>query len=320
MSTTTVKGILFAIGAAIFWGISGTFGQFLLQQRGIDVNWLITARMLSSGLLLLAFAQWGRKTNIFSIWRNRKDALQLLTFSIVGMLAVQYTYFAAVAHSNAATATILQYSGPIMIAGYLSIKQKRLPQKKEILAIFLAVAGLFLLVTHGHLHTLAVSRMALFLGLASAVALAIYTLQPLTLLSKYSPSVVIGWGMLCGGLALSFVNPPWDIKGHWDIYACLYLGQIILFGTLIAFTLYLNAVKLIGGQKASLLASAEPLAATVLAIFWLKTPFSLMDWIGSICIISTVFLLAKNDKKPEKAALSIEGVSTLPVDVPVIER
>lgn len=30
--------------------------------------------------------------------------------------------------------------------------------------------------------------------------LAIYTLQPMKLLEKYSSSVIIGWGMLIGGI------------------------------------------------------------------------------------------------------------------------
>ena len=140
-------------------------------------------------------------------------------------------------------------------------------------------------------------RPALFLGLASAVALAVYTLQPIALLSKYKPAIVIGWGMFCGGLAFSFVKTPWDIEGQWDAYTYIYTILIILFGTLIAFTLYLIAVKTIGAQKASLLASAEPLSAALLAVYWLQTPFYLMDWIGGLCVISTVFLLGKNSGK-----------------------
>lgn len=43
------------------------------------------------------------------------------------MLMVQYTYFAAIKHSNAATATVLQYAGPVIIAIYLAIKNKKSP-------------------------------------------------------------------------------------------------------------------------------------------------------------------------------------------------
>src|SRR5690606_31471006 len=110
MKTSQVKGTTLAILAAIFWGISGTSGQYLFEQKGLNVEWLITTRLLMSGFVLLVFTQFGQKTTIFGIWRNRKDAAQLLVFSMVGMLAVQYTYFAAIKHSNAATATVLHYS------------------------------------------------------------------------------------------------------------------------------------------------------------------------------------------------------------------
>lgn len=297
MDNKVAQGFLLAIIAAVLWGVSGTFGQFLFQERAINVEWLITTRMLISGFCLLLMARFGEKTDPFSIWKDKKDAIQLLVFSITGMLAVQYTYFAAIKHSNAATATVLQFAGPIMIAIFLAIKYRRLPKPLELVAILLAVVGTFLLVTHGNIHILTISGMALFLGLASAVALAAYTLQPVNLLAKYKSSVVIGWGMFCGGFAISFVRAPWNITGHWDFQTYLYTGLIVVFGTLIPFYLYLTAVKIIGGQKTSLLASAEPLAATLLAVYWLGVPFLAVDWIGSLCIISTVFLLSVGDKK-----------------------
>ncbi|HUN04623.1 MAG TPA: DMT family transporter, partial [Niabella sp.] len=97
------NGILLGITAATLWGISGTLGQFLFQQRGINVEWLITVRLLISGVGLLILAKT-TKNDIFSIWKNRKDAIELMLFSVIGMVGVQYTYFAAIKHSNAATA------------------------------------------------------------------------------------------------------------------------------------------------------------------------------------------------------------------------
>lgn len=291
--STIYKGFSLAIAAAILWGVSGTLAQFLFQKREINVEWLITVRMLLSGICLLSFAKTSERAPIFKIWKTKIDSLQLLAFSIFGMLAVQYTYFAAIKHSNAATATVLQYAGPIIIAIYLAFKHKRLPSLLELFAIILAIIGTFLLVTNGNINTLAISNTALFFGLASAVALAIYTLMPMTLLSKHKSSVVIGWSLLCGGIAFSFMKAPWDIQGVWDTKTYLFTALIILFGTVFPFYFYLTSVKLIGGQKASLLASAEPLSATLLAVSWLHVPFSLWDWIGTFCIIATVFMLSK---------------------------
>lgn len=293
MPAPVLKGFVLAVGAAVLWGVSGTFAQFLFQQRAVNVEWLITVRMLSTGSLLLLFAKFGQKTEATAVWRNKRDAMQLALFSITGMLAVQYTYFAAIKHSNAATATVLQYAGPVIIAVYLAIKHKRMPRPMEFIAIALAVLGTFLLVTHGNIHTLSVSALAFFFGIASAFALAIYTLQPIPLLTKYKSSLVIGWGMLVGGLVFCFVKAPWDVEGVWDMQSYLSTAFIVIFGTLIPFYAYLTAVKIIGGQKTSLLASAEPLSATVVAVLWLNVSFTSMDWLGSLCIISTIFLLSR---------------------------
>lgn len=296
MDTKNKKGILLGIIAAAFWGISGTIGQFLFQQRGINVEWLITLRLLLSGVGLLILAKC-TKNDILKIWNNRNDAIQLFIFSIIGMVGVQYTYFAAIKHSNAATATVLQFAGPIFIAIYLALKYKKMPKKLELLAILLAVTGTFLLVTSGNFNTLSISGIALFFGIASAITLAIYTLQPKALLAKYNSALVVGWGMFIGGIVFSFVKAPWQVEGDWDLKTFLGVAFIIIFGTLIAFYAYLNAVKIIGGQKTSLLASAEPLVAVILSVIWLNTPFSVIEWIGSLCIISTVFLLTKKETK-----------------------
>ncbi|MBK1896772.1 DMT family transporter [Chryseobacterium paridis] len=292
-----LKGFFLAMIAAMLWGVSGTFGQFLFHEREISIEWLLTMRLLISGIGLLLYAQFGERSHLFEVWRDKGDALQLIVFSITGILAVQYTYFAAIKHSNAATATVLQYAGPVIIAIYLACKNRKAPTLLELAAITLAVLGTFLLVTHGNANRLSISGTALFFGIASAIALATYTLQPIRLLSKYKPSVIMGWGMLVGGIVFSFVKAPWDIEGIWDLKTYGYTVFIIIFGTLIPFQAYLTAVQMIGGQKTSLLASVEPLSAAVLAVVWLHVSFSTMDWIGSLFIISTVFLLSKGSPK-----------------------
>lgn len=296
MQIETNRGILLGILAATLWGISGTLGQYLFEEKNMNVEWLITVRLLIAGTGLLLLAKVTRH-HIFTIWCNITDVAQLLIFSIVGMLGVQYTYFAAIKHSNAATATVLQFAGPIMIALYLAIRNKQFPKKNEFLAIILAIMGTFLLVTHGQINKLSISATALFYGISSAVTLAIYTMQPRQLLEKYNSATVVGWGMFIGGVVFSFLKTPWQVPGIWDTSTFSSIAFIILFATLIAFYSYLNAVKLIGGQKTSLLSSAEPLVAVLISVIWLKTNFLLIDWIGSICIISTVFLLTKKSNK-----------------------
>ncbi len=292
INSLRIKGIIMVLIGAVLWGISGTVAQYLFQYSGFTPEWLVVVRLLISGTILLSLASLKGKQKIWGIWKDKKDIVSLVFFSIFGMLAVQYTFFAAINHSNAATATVLQYLAPVMISSFIAIREKRLPKIKEIIAVVLALLGTFLLVTKGSISSLSISGIALFWGLTSAVALAYYTLQPLRLLAKWGSAIVIGWGMLIGGFSFSFIHPPWKFVGQWSFNAFLAVLFIIIFGTLIAFYCYLESLAYISASETSILASVEPLSAAFLSVVWLHVSFGLEEWLGTLCIISTIILLS----------------------------
>ncbi|MCA4791801.1 EamA family transporter [Myroides odoratimimus] len=290
-------GFTSAIFAAMLWGVSGAFAQFLFREKEFNAEWLVTVRLLISGVLMLLFGIVRKNPDVVNIWKDKKDAVQLILFSILGMLTVQYTYFVTILHSNAATATVIQYTGPVFIAIYLALRLRKWPKPIEFLAIGMAMLGTFLLVTHGDINTLNITPTALVWGIASAIALAVYTLMPVHLLNRYSPIAIIGWSMLIAGIAMSIIHPPHKLEGIWDTDTYLAVLFIIFLGTLIPFYIFLMAIKNIGPQRASLLACAEPLSATLIAVVYFGVNFELMDYIGSLCIITTIFLLTKIKKK-----------------------
>ncbi|MDV6331362.1 EamA family transporter [Asticcacaulis sp. 201] len=304
MNSRYIKGCGLALMSAVLWGVSGVCGQFLFAQRGVNTEWLVTTRMLAAAILMLGFVAVRAPGELFVLWKDRTDALRMLVFGVFGMLAVQYTYFAAINASNAATATILQYTGPALIVGWFAFKERRLPRLAEWLGVAMAVAGTVFLVTHGRFGSLSISQMALVWGLGSAVALAFYSIQPLSLMHRYAPPVVIGWGMLIGGVLLSLVRPPWAIAGTWDAATIGAYAFVIVFGTLVPFYAYLTAVKIIGPQTGSLLACAEPLSAAIISVLWLGTRFGPFDWLGTALILGTVVMLTLG--KPAETSPKIE--------------
>lgn len=283
-------GFLAAIISTILFGVGGTCAQFLFSRHGVDVGWLVTMRLLCAGLVLLAVALVRDARATWAVWR---DWRALLLFGILGMLAVQYTYMAAIAASDTATATVLQYTAPAMIAAWMAARAGRLPPRRDLAAIALALAGVFLLVTHGDIRALHISALALFWGLASAVAAGFNSVQPVALLRRHGALNVTAWGMIVGGLTLSLRQPPWAVAGTWDLWAVLALLFVLGFGTLAAFYLYLKAVHLIGPQATSLLSCAEPLSAAVLAVAWLGVAWTAPDWLGMALVLATILLLAR---------------------------
>jgi drug/metabolite transporter (DMT)-like permease len=294
LNLSRYKGMLMVLIAAIAWGLSGTVAQYLFQEAGFLVGWLVTVRLILAGALLLAIvANRTSLSKVFSVWKKPKNQIQLMIFGILGMLAVQYTYFASIDLGNAATATLLQYLGPLFITVYVALRFLKLPTMLEIFTVFLALVGVFLLVTNGSLQSLTVSTAAILWGLGSAVALAFYTLYPSQLLKEWGAGIIVGWGMVIGGIGLSLLNPPWQMEGQeWSLINVLFVVFIILFGTLLAFYLYLESLRYITPVETSLIASAEPLSAAVASIIWLQVPFGIFEMLGGICIIATVTILS----------------------------
>lgn len=285
------RGSILTISGGILWGISGTCGQYLLQVKGLDSDWLVPIRLLCAGILLLFLCYIKQGKQIFATWKSKKDGADLLIFGMVGMSMCQYTYFTAIGYSNAGTATVLQYIGPVLIMLYVSARAGKIPGRYELLAAVLAMAGTFLLATHGKPGNLVISDKALFWGLCSAAALAVYTTQPGRLLKKYGSMVIAGWGMLIGGILLSLIFRPWEKHLFLDTQAVFGMIFIILFGTVTAFVFYLEGVNRVGPKKGSLLASVEPVSATIFSVLFMGISFGMLDLLGFACIISTIFLL-----------------------------
>ncbi|WP_068614058.1 DMT family transporter [Paenibacillus tuaregi] len=290
------KGLFLVITGAIFWGIGGTVAKKLFQQYSIDVNWLVTTRLLIAGILLLTVQFFGKdRSQILGVWKNRRSAVQLMIFGLIGMLGVQYTYMVSIKSGNAAVATLLQYLAPVMIIIYLILSKKSVLTRKDVLTVSLVLMGCFLLLTNGSFSQLSVPLLAIIWGIISGAALAFYTLYAVPLLKQYDSLVIVGWAMIIGGSALSFIHPPWQMDfNSLTLEAYLLLVFIIIFGTMIAFWFYIESLQSLSPQESSLLGSVEPLAAVITTVFWLKVYFGIFQWIGTACIIAMILMLALN--------------------------
>ncbi|OUP01299.1 EamA family transporter [Drancourtella sp. An210] len=292
-----LRGMCIALIGGIFWGLAGVFGQYLFEFKGTNARWLVSVRLLLAGLLLLSTVLAKQKKDMWRIWKNKKDVGVLILFAIFGMAGCQLTYYTAVELSNAGTATVLQYTAPVIIMVCLAVWNRRVPRLLEILALSCALFGTFMLATHGNVHSLAISREALFWGLGSAVMMAAYNLIPGRLMKEYGTFCVIGWGMLLGGIFLSAFTKPWHVVGTWDGQAIGAMAVVVVVGTVLSFSFYMEGVRIIGAAKASLFASVEPVTATIATVLMMHAAFTAMDFIGFVFILAAVLMLSVEPRK-----------------------
>lgn len=294
---TYVKGIVLALLAGILWGITGPLGQYLFDEKTITPEWLVTCRLIASGSVILLGLFLKRRLEIFTIWKDKKDALHMIIYSVAGMMAVQYSFFIAVEASNGGTATVLQYTNPVMIILYLAFFKKVRPKAKETLAVLLALGGIFLLSTNGNLHTLVITPKGLFMGLLCAVFTCFYSILPGRLMEKYDEVIVCGWSMFIGGSAVAIWKQPWGAGAGADLEVWGLFAVLVFFGTVIPFISSLKAIMLSGPMYANVLASIEPVIASVLTFIFLGTTFGGFELLGFCFIILTIIILSLNKKE-----------------------
>ncbi|MGQ7462149.1 DMT family transporter [Streptococcus suis] len=287
-------GTLITLVAGIAWGLSGVSGQYLIG-RGMSVQLITSMRLMVSGLVLLGLSAVTARRNLLALLKNGRAVLAVSLFALFGLALNQLAYLQAIAYTNAATATVLQYLCPILVLAYTCLKDRQRPTGVEVISIVLAIVGTFFIATHGQVTELAITPLGLAWGLFSALTYALYIILPAQVIDQYGSLSVIGLGMLMGGLMVTFGLQTWQEPLQLDSGSMFGLVGIVGVGTIFAYTVFLKGVTMVGPVNASLLASIEPVASIIIAVWLVNEVFSSMDLVGMVCILLAVLLISLKD-------------------------
>lgn len=288
-----IKGILLASFASSLWAISGVSGEILFKEFNFSTNWVVSVRTLIAGILLLVISKFIEKKDIFLIFKNKNDTFQLLLFGTIGMYLVQSTYFKTIELSNVSFATILQFTAPFFIFIYETIKNKKIPSIFTIILLLTTALGVDLIATKGKFSNLSWSIEVVLIGLLSAMMIAFYSLQPKKLLRKYGSLTVTGWGMLIGSCLANIIHPFWEIGGELTKMAIIQMIIIVIFGTAMAYLMYISSLNYISSSLAGILTAFEPVLATILSVVLFKLSFSPFEILGFVLVFVSIIILQK---------------------------
>lgn len=292
MKRYEIIGIILTLLGATLWGVSGTSVQFVGNFRNMNLEWLLTMRLITAGLLTILYG-WIRQGNaIFNVFRNWRDTLGLVIFGVFGMALCQYTYFRSIVIAGAGIATVLQYLAPSMIIIYLLVRYGKRPSTGEIISVILALAGTICLMGNNGFSFESFRSDVLFWGLLSAVGVAVYSVSPVRLLATYGTIPIVGFGMLLSGLVAAVLFQQPHSYATWDVWTVVGCFNVVFLGTIVSFNAYLEGVKRIGAVSGSILSSIEPISAAFFGWALLGNQFNWVGILGMAMIIATVIIIA----------------------------
>lgn len=291
--STMRKGIVFTLLGATCWGLSGVLGEYLLNVSKIDPVWIIANRLFFSGIAMVAILLIKDKHDLVRVFSNKIDILKLLNFSFFGLLICQGTFFLTIKYTNAGMATVIQYIGPVIIMLYYCVIGRRWPLPREVIAIVVSLFGTILIATHFDFSKLNISTLGLFWGLLSAFGLASYNIFSISLTTKYGVMPIMAWGLLIAGVVVYFTTGSNYVPDNFTLIDFICMSGVVIIGTILSFSLYLEGVRLIGAVTGSIIGCFEPIAAIIFSFLLLGTTFGTIDLIGAAFILSAVIVLSK---------------------------
>ena len=260
--------------AGSLWGCIGIFNR-TISACGISAQTIVFFRNTGACLLLgVMFLLFDR-----SVFRIRPRHLPIfLCTGVVSILFFTICYFKSQQVSPLSTAAILLYTAPTFV----------------VVLSALVIAFLGCCFVAGILSgSLSLSRQGLLLGVGSGFFYATYSIFGRFALAHYQPFTVTFYTFLVAGLGSLFVVRPAEVSLvlHTPKALLMALG-LMLFATVLPYLFYTKGLNDLGdGGKASILASIEPVVASLVGVLVFGEPMTAGVILGLVCILISVYIL-----------------------------
>ncbi|MGN0696186.1 MAG: DMT family transporter [Oscillospiraceae bacterium] len=250
--------------AGILWGLMGIFVR-RFNEYGVESMSIVFLRSLFTSAAALLFCL---VTDRKSLKIKPKDIWVFIGTGLVSIVFFNYCYFTAINMMSLSAAAILLYTSPIFVTVLSAVIFKEKITPKKLIAIVLSIGGL-VLVTGIIGSDTPVSGLGISYGIMSAIGYALYSIFTRSAINRgYSSFVCIGYSFLTAAVFSAFFADM-NAIGEMISSSPSMIGFTLIFtvvSSIAPYFLYNLGLKGTENGKAAVIASVEPVAATLLGI------------------------------------------------------
>lgn len=285
------KGRLFIVLSAVIYGCM-PLGAAVLYAEGVTPASLVLLRNCLSLPLLALLAHRSGGLHI-----SRGALREVALASVVGTSLTPVLLFTSYRYLASGTAAVFHYSYPVavVLGGFLLREKIR---RSAVLCTLLCTAGILLLFDGGSVDPLGAA-----IALASGVAYAAYIL----LLAHFRHREITGFRMsfylalICSGcmLALCLVTRQLCVPQTARGWAAAFLFSLAL--SVGAAVLFQQGTFLVGGERAAILSTLEPITSIFVGVLLLHETLTLRIALGSALTLAASALITVFDGRKAPA-------------------
>jgi drug/metabolite transporter (DMT)-like permease len=292
-------GLSLAVLSAATFGTSGTFAASLMAA-GWSPAAAVTVRVGVAAVILTLPAL----IQLRGRWPLLRRSLPAITaYGFVAVAGCQLFFFNAVEHLSVGVALLLEYSGTVLVVGWMWLRHGHRPGRLTTLGGALAIGGLVLVLDlTGEQH---VDAVGVLWGLGAAAGLAVFfVLSAHT--DELVPPMVMAWaGLAIGAVTLGlfelvgavpFRASTRDVQftGHRTSWLVPVVG-LSLVAAAIAYSAGIGAARRLGARVASFVGLSEVLFAILFAWLLLGQLPSATQFLGGAFILAGVVLVRADE-------------------------
>lgn len=294
-SNAGARGLGLALASSATFGTSGSFATSLIRSGWSPVA-AATIRICVAALALsipAAIQLRGR----FAVLRN--GLKPVTAYGVFAVAGAQVCYFNAVAHLSVAVALLLEYSGILLVIGWLWITKHHRPRRLTVAGALTALIGLTLvlnLLSDHHLNMVGIGW-----AVGAAIGLAVYYVMSANTEDGVPPLVFAWGGLLSGGFALlifdavglmPFHAPRATVTlAHSRVSWIVPVVGLSIVAAAFAYVAGIAGVRLLGAKVASFLGLTEVLFAVIFAWWLLGQSLSLAQLLGGALVVAGIALV-----------------------------
>lgn len=284
--------------AGIMWGSMGLFVRGL-NADGLESLDIVEIRVLVSSIIMGLFLVFYDRS-LFRI--KLKDIWCFIGTGVFSLTFFNLCYFKTILMTSMSVAAILLYTAPIIVVLLSAIFFKEKITGLKILAMILTFIGCFFVtgivesLLTGGMSAMNLSFKGILIGLGSGLGYALYSIFSRFALEKGYKSVTISFYTFFSALLATLViRQPAEIVSKIiagetmrDLLLCVGIGLVT---TVFPYLLYTYGLTKIENGKASIMASVEPVVASLFGIAFFHESLTPGGIIGVVLVLAAIVLL-----------------------------
>lgn len=278
--------------AGILWGTMGLFVRGLSEDAFTSME-IVALRVLAS-LILMAIVIFLYNRKLFRI--RLKDWWCFVGTGILSLTFFNFCYFQTIVMTSMSVAAILLYTAPIIVVLLSAVLFKEKINGKKIVAMFLAFLGCIFVTGILGGNGLTISPKGILIGLGSGLGYALYSIFGRYAIERgYESYTISFYTFLFAAVGTLFLIPIREtaeklVNGNMGRDFLLVLG-ISLIATVLPYLLYTIGLTRVENGKASIMASIEPVVATLIGILAFGESMTVTGMAGIVLVLVAIILL-----------------------------